>query len=280
MAAETDRQIIGWRLKLRKIIFDHDTPAARAFDIALLWCIVLSVAAVVLESIDGISRRYGDLLVALEWCFTLLFAVEYLLRLATVARPWLYARSFFGIVDLVAVLPTFLAVIVPGAQYFLIVRIIRILRVFRILKLVRFLGEAQVLLRALKLSLPKISVFLGTVLTIVVIVGGLMFVIEGRQHGFTSIPVSMYWAIVTLTTVGYGDIAPQTIAGKFIAAILMLLGYGIIAVPTGIVTAELSQAAREAREVACPACAEEGHDQDAEFCKHCGAALEREEPEV
>lgn len=260
------------RERIRKIIFDHDTPTARWFDIVLLCCISVSVIAVILESVESVRVQFGPMLVALEWFFTIVFTLEYLVRLLTVTRPLRYAFSFFGIVDLVAVLPSYLALVLPGAQYFLIIRILRFLRVFRILKLVRFLGEAQILMRALRVSSPKIIVFLAAVVTIVVIVGALMFAIEGPAHGFTNIPVSMYWAIVTVTTVGYGDIIPTTIAGKFLAALLMLMGYGIIAVPTGIVTASLAQVGNYP-EFACPHCGEDGHDPDADFCKYCGGEL-------
>jgi voltage-gated potassium channel len=209
-----------------------------------------------------------------EWVFTILFTVEYFLRLVSVRRPLAYATSFFGVVDLLAVAPTFLSLFVPGSQYLLVIRVLRLLRVFRIFKLAEHLSEADVLVRALRASRRKISVFLLAVLTLVVIIGSLLYVIEGEQNGFTSIPISIYWAVVTLTTVGYGDISPQTPLGQTLAAAVMIIGYGIIAVPTGIVTAELTQSARRTVSTqACPSCAAEGHDADAVYCKYCAARL-------
>jgi voltage-gated potassium channel len=265
-----------WRSKLHEVIFEADTPAGRAFDIVLLVAIVASVLAVLLESVPSVRAGYGRALWAVEWGFTILFTVEYGLRLLSVRRPARYARSFFGVVDLLAVLPTYLSVLLPGTQAFLVVRALRLLRVFRILKLAEFLGEARVLTTALKASARKILVFLETVLILVLIIGSLMYLVETPESGFTSIPQSIYWAIVTLTTVGYGDIAPQTVLGRILASMVMILGYGIIAVPTGIVTVELSQAGRHqaVSTQACPNCGAEGHDADARHCKHCGSSLE------
>jgi len=262
-----------WRTRLHEVIFEADTPAGRAFDIALLIVIVVSVVAVMLESVADIRRRYGDLLRVLEWVVTITFTIEYVLRLLAVDRPSRYARSFFGIVDLLAIVPTYLGLFVPEAHSLMVVRVVRLLRVFRVLKLARFLGEAQLLLRALRASRRKITVFLGAIVTVVIVVGALMYVIEGEANGFTSIPTSMYWAVVTLTTVGYGDIAPRTTLGQLLAALLMILGYGIIAVPTGIVTVELANASRAVSRQACPGCGIEGHDVDATHCKACGAHL-------
>ena len=262
------------RHKLHEIIFEADTPAGKAFDVILIASIVVSVALVMLDSVQKVHRVYGPWLYAGEWFFTLLFTGEYLLRLSCVRRPLLYARSFFGLVDLLAILPTYLSVLVPGGQYFIIVRVLRLLRIFRVFKLVQFLGEARLLLDALKASLRKIAVFLFAVLNLVIIFGALMYVVEGEAHGFTSIPRSIYWAIVTMTTVGYGDISPQTDLGQALAAVIMIIGYGIIAVPTGIVTVELSQTFRRPVSTqVCPHCGREGHDRDARFCKYCGAAL-------
>ncbi len=262
------------RERLHEIIFEADTPVGRAFDLALFAAIVASVVAVMLESVAEIQATYGSTLLAIEWFFTILFTIEYALRLGCVRHPWRYARSFYGIIDLLAIVPTYLSVFVAGTQSLLVIRILRLLRVFRVLKLAHFLGEAAVLRAAIRASTRKILVFLGTVLTLIVIVGTLMYLIEGGGGGFTSIPQSVYWAIVTMTTVGYGDIAPQTIAGKILASAIMILGYGIIAVPTGIVTVELSGASRKRITTqACPACGGEGHDGDAHFCKHCGAEL-------
>ncbi|HEX6209180.1 MAG TPA: ion transporter [Methylomirabilota bacterium] len=263
----------GWRGRLHEVIFEADTPAGRAFDVGLLIAILVSVVAVMLESVPDIRGQHGVALRAVEWILTVAFTIEYVLRLLAVGQPWRYARSFYGLVDLLAVAPTYLALIVPGAHTLMVIRAIRLLRVFRIFKLAQFVGEARLLMTALRASRRKITVFLGGIVTIVVIVGTLMYVIEGEAHGFTSIPTSMYWAVVTMTTVGYGDIAPQTTLGRFLAALLMILGYGIIAVPTGIVTVELAQASRAVSLQACPACGTEGHDEDATYCKYCGAAL-------
>ena len=263
------------RARLHDVIFEANTPAGAAFDIALLVAILLSVALVSLETVRGLPPAVYGWLRTGEWTLTALFTVEYLLRLYAVRRPWRYATSFFGIVDLLALLPTYLSLLLPGGQYLLTVRVLRLLRVFRVLKLSRFVTEAHGLRRALAASSQKISVFLLTVVAIVIIVGSLMYLIEGGANGFTSIPRSMYWTIVTLTTVGYGDIAPRTVVGQTLASIVMVLGYGIIAVPTGIVTVELANAARVANlsPESCPGCGVQGHDLDAHFCKHCGTAL-------
>jgi voltage-gated potassium channel len=262
-----------WCARLHEVIFEADTPAGRAFDVCLLIAIVVSVIAVMLESVAGIRREYGGVLRAVEWTLTVAFTIEYALRLVAVDRPWRYARSFFGLVDLLAVVPTYLALLLPAAQSLMVIRAIRLLRVFRILKLAHFLGEAQQLVQALRASRRKITVFLGGVVTIVVIMGALMYLVEGEEHGFTSIPTSMYWAVVTMTTVGYGDVAPKTPLGQFLAAALMILGYAIIAVPTGIVSVELAKTGRAVSRQACPACGAEGHDVDATHCKYCGAHL-------
>ncbi len=272
----------GWRLKLYVIIFESDTPVGKAFDVTLIWVILASVLAVMLESVAGIRARYGALLYAAEWVFTILFTIEYVLRLVCVGKPLRYARSFFGVVDLLAFIPTYVSVIFPGAQFLLVIRLLRILRVFRVLKLVHYLSEADVLMRALRASRRKITIFIVAVLTLVVILGSLMYLIEGAPNGFTSIPRSVYWAIVTLTTVGYGDISPQTDLGQALAAVIMIIGYAIIAVPTGIVTDEIARAGQEARArsvedgtraLICPRCYAGAHDDDAAFCKFCGARL-------
>jgi voltage-gated potassium channel len=209
-----------------------------------------------------------------EWAFTILFTIEYLLRLASVGRPWRYALSFYGLVDLLAIIPTYISLVVVGTQSLLVIRALRLLRVFRVLKLAHFVGEAQVMRGALRASARRIIIFLGTVLILVLIVGSLMYLIEGEASGFTSIPQGIYWAIVTMTTVGYGDIAPQTIPGRMLASLVMILGYGIIAVPAGLVTVELAMAGkRKISTQACPDCSAEGHDPDARFCKYCGAHL-------
>lgn len=259
--------------RLYEIIFEADTRVGRAFDIALIVLILLSVLAVMLESVAAIRQQYGPLLRAVEWFFTILFTIEYGLRLAAVRRPARYAFSFFGLVDLAAILPTYVSLYFAGAQSLLVVRSLRLLRIFRVLKLVRYTGEAQVLSRALRASRAKIIVFLQTVITIVLIVGTLMYLIEGEASGFTSIPRSIYWAIVTMTTVGYGDITPVTVLGQVLAAVMMIIGYGIIAVPTGIVSVELARASGPGSTQTCPHCLAQSHDFDAVFCKYCGTRL-------
>ncbi len=264
----------SFRSRLHEIIFEADTPAGKAFDVALLILIILSVIAVMLESTSTIAAQYGPWLRTFEWVVTILFTIEYVLRLYSVGNPFRYARSFFGIVDLLAILPSYLSIFIPGAQSLLVIRALRLLRVFRVLKLAHFVGEASELRAALRASARKIIVFLGAVLTIVVIVGSMMYLIEGEAHGFTSIPVSIYWAIVPMTTVGYGDLAPQTALGKILASAIMIMGYGIIAVPTGIVSVELAGAAgKKISTQACPQCGAEGHDADAVHCKYCGAEI-------
>ena len=264
------------RQRLHVVIFEHDTPGGAAFDVALLVAVVLSVMAVILESVDGVRHVAGTWLRVAEWVLTVLFSIEYGLRLYCARSRLHYALSFFGVVDLIAVVPTYVSVLIPGAQSLLVIRVLRLLRVFRVLKLVSFHGEADALWNALRRSVRKITVFLGAVLSIVVIMGSLMHFIEGPANGFTNIPRSMYWAIVTLTTVGYGDIAPQTSLGQGLASLLMVLGYGIIAVPTGIVSAEMVRAdpnAKPAEGMACGSCGATGARSDAVFCRRCGASL-------
>ena len=262
------------RRKTYEVIFGHETRAGRAFDVALILFILASVLAIMLESVASVRAVQGPLLRGLEWGFTVAFTVEYVLRLWCVDRPVRYARSFLGVVDLLAVLPTYVSVLLPGGQVLTVVRILRVLRVFRILKLAQYTGEARVLSQALRAARFKITVFVFTVMTIVVIVGSLMYLIEGPTHGFTSIPTGVYWAVVTLTTVGFGDVTPQTPLGQTLATVVMIMGYGIIAVPTGIVTAELAYATREGRgQRKCSACPQLGHDHDARHCKWCGAPL-------
>ena len=264
----------GFRARLHEIIFEADTPEGRLFDLLLLLAIVGSVVVVVLESVGSVRARVGPTLRALEWAFTLLFTVEYILRLIAVRQPLRYARSLFGVIDLAAILPTYLSLLVPGAQSLLAVRLLRLLRIFRVLKLAEYLRESKVLAQAMRASGRKIAVFLLVVVTIVVIVGSLMYVIEGEAHGFTSIPISIYWAVVTLTTVGYGDLAPVTTLGRMLAVVLMLTGYGIIAVPTGIVTVELNRAhAGSVSSQACPGCGLGAHEPDAVYCRRCGSKL-------
>ena len=262
-----------WRRRLHEIVFESETPAGHAFDVALLVAILLSIVAVILESLPEVRQEYGRSLRAVEWIFTVLFTVEYVVRLICVTRPARYAVSFFGIVDLLAVLPSYLTLVFPGSPSFVVLRGIRLLRIFRILKLARFLEDATLLVRALKASQRKISVFFGSLVTIVLIVGTLMYLIEGEEHGFTSIPQGMYWAVVTMTTVGYGDVVPRTVLGRILATLVMILGYAIIAVPTGIVSVEIAQAGRPISVQACPGCGRQGHDSDASHCKYCGHVL-------
>lgn len=262
------------RAILHEIIFEAETRSGKAFDIVLIISISLSITVVFLDSIREIHNQYGILLYTIEWFFTILFSIEYFLRLISVKKPWKYVTSFFGIVDLISIFPTYLSLILPGSQYLMTIRILRLLRVFRVLKLTEYLLEMRMITLALRASMKKIGVFLFAVLTLVVIIGSMMYMIEGEASGFTDIPNSIYWAIVTLTTVGYGDISPQTPIGKILASLVMFLGYGIIAVPTGIVSVEISQSTRRSVNTnVCPSCSLEGHDPDAKFCKYCGEKL-------
>ena len=258
------------------VIFGHDTRPGRLFDVLLIVAILASVLAIMLESVASIRAEYGNVLRAVEWFFTVLFTVEYVTRLWCVGRPLTYAKSPLGVIDLLAVLPTYVSLVVPGGQVLTVVRILRVLRVFRILKLAHYVGEGRILVRALKASRYKITIFVLTVVTITVIVGSLMYLIEGPENGFTSIPRGVYWGIVTLTTVGFGDITPQTAWGQALASVVMIMGYGIIAVPTGIVTAELVSSARSTGDSQCPSCDRWGHDADAQHCKWCGTRLSGE----
>lgn len=265
-----------FRSRTYEIIFHHDTRAGKIFDVVLIVLVALNVLVVMLDSVQAISEEHRLLLHMLEWFFTVVFTLEYILRLYSSPRLSAYAFSFFGIVDLLAILPSYLNLLLPGSRFLLTIRILRLLRIFRILKLTQFVGEEGVLARALWASRHKITVFLLAVGTVVVVAGSLMYVVEGADSGFTSIPQSIYWAIVTLTTVGYGDIAPRSPLGQALAAALMITGYGIIAVPTGIVTVELGRASGKGSQTSrCPECGIAGHDADARFCKRCGAGLLR-----
>lgn len=265
----------AWRRRLHTIIFESDTAAGRAFDLVLIVLIVLSVVVVSAETMIGLSDEARALLRAAEWILTVIFTAEFVLRLVAVRRPRAYATSFFGVVDLLAILPTWISLFIPAARVLLVVRVLRLLRIFRILKLARYLEEAQVLRSAMQASSRKIGVFLLSVATTIVIVGSVMYAIEGPDNGFTSIPTSMYWAVVTLTTVGYGDISPRTPLGQTLASMVMILGYGIIAVPTGIVTAELTRARPEVvvNSQHCDRCGAGEHAFDAAYCRRCGTAL-------
>ena len=265
----------GWRLRFYTIIFEADTTAGRLFDVLLIVAILMSVGVVIVDSVGRLASRHEDVVDGLEWMFTFLFTMEYIARLSCVRRPLRYATSFFGIVDLLAILPTYLALFLPGAHLMLDVRILRLLRIFRIFKLAAYVGEYSALASAIAASRRKIFIFLSIVLMIVLLMGTLMYVVEGPEYGYTSIPAAMYWAVVTMTTVGYGDIAPHTDLGRFIASMMMLLGWGIIAVPTGIVSAEMTarRFVSQTTTRTCPECLSEGHDSEASFCKDCGAAL-------
>jgi voltage-gated potassium channel len=263
------------REKLHDIIFEAETPAGKAFDIGLIICILLSILVVMLESVEEIRQKHGTLLFNLEWMFNIIFTVEYVLRIWTVSRKRSYVLSFFGIVDLLSILPTYLSLFLVGANSLLVIRSLRLIRIFRVLKLARFVGEGQNLAAALRASRHKITIFLITIITTTIITGTLMYLIEGRENGFTSIPRSIYWAIVTMTTVGYGDIAPHTTLGQTLASFIMIMGYAILAVPTGIVTAELAyQKKKEVSTNVCRHCLREGHDTDAVYCKFCGEKLD------
>ena len=260
--------------KMYKVIFEAETRSGRLFDVVLIICILVSVLVIFADSIASMRAQYGALLIRVEWGFTILFTLEYLVRLYCTRNSGAYALSFFGLIDLFSVLPTYISLFIPGTQYLLVIRVLRVLRVFRVLKLVKYLGEAQNLKNALEASAKKIIVFLVGIFTLVVILGSIMYLIEGEENGFTSIPRSIYWAIVTITTVGYGDISPQTAIGQTLASIVMIIGFGIIAIPTGIVTAELTSMQHiKGSSRTCAYCSEEGHDTDAAFCKYCGEKL-------
>lgn len=266
----------NWRKKLYEVIFLSDTVAGRAFDLALIGMILISIVVVSVESVSDLAPWIYKVTRITEWALTVVFTIEYVARILALRHPRHYILSFFGIVDLLALLPTYLALFFAGSQYLIVIRGFRLLRIFRILKLFRFMGEANLLYNAIRSSMPKIIVFLITIINAAIISGTILYLIEGEASGFTSIPRSIYWAIVTMTTVGYGDISPTTPLGQTIASIIMILGYAILAVPTGIVSVELAQAQNAGRQsISCPACSKEGHDSDAEYCKFCGHALER-----
>ena len=269
------KPLAGWRLRLYTIIFEADTRAGRLFDQCLIALILISVVAVIIDSVQGLGSQYRTTFAAIEWIFTILFTLEYLARLVCVRHPWRYVVSFFGIIDLLALLPTYVALLVPEVHALIDVRVLRLLRVFRVFKLTAYVSEYQSLARALHASRRKILVFLSAVLMIVLVMGTLMYVVEGPVNGFSSIPTSVYWAITTMTTVGFGDITPKTDLGRLIASMMMLLGWGTLAVPTGIVTAEMSAArfAQTPTTRTCHECLTEGHAADSSFCMHCGARL-------
>lgn len=266
----------AWQHRLHDVIYESNTAAGKAFDVALLVLILASIIVVMLDSVPAIHTHHGELFLALEWTFTVVFTLEYLLRLIAIRQPLRFVFSPLGVIDLLAILPSYLSVFVPGAQSLLVLRALRLLRIFRIFKLGHFLTEAEFLSLALRGSARKIAIFMLAVVALIIILGSVMYLVEGAEAGFTSIPESIYWAVVTVTTVGYGDIAPQTAIGKAIASVMMLIGYGIIAVPTGLITSEIAaniQKRGHSDEV-CPVCGKEGHDADATYCKRCGARLE------
>ena len=267
----------SWREKIWRVVFRSDTPAGRAFDVVLLVLISASVLVVMLESVEPLRLAHGRAFLIAEWIFTLLFTIEYVIRLMVVRKKRRYVLSFFGIVDLLSILPAYLSLLLVGTQYLMVIRVLRLLRMFRVLKMARHFGQANVLMNALRASSPKIAVFLFAILTLVSIEGTLMYLIEGEHNpGFSSIPQSIYWGIVTITTVGYGDVAPLTVMGKILASFIMLTGFSIIAVPTGIVSAEIGKGLREVAtdRRRCAECGWTGHDPAANFCKHCGHPLD------
>ncbi|WP_404471486.1 ion transporter [Vreelandella venusta] len=268
----------GLRTRLFHIIFESDTPGSKAFDIALIIAILLSVAVILLNSVDAYTERYGELFFYVEWVFTLLFTIELAVRIYCLERPTIYLKSFYGVVDVIAIIPSWLVLLVPGAQGLVIVRLLRVLRIFRILRLMEFVGEARLLMDALKRSLRQILLFFSSILMVVTLFAALMYTIESPEAGFTSIPMSIYWAIVSMTTVGYGDIVPATPLGKAITVILMLIGYSIIAVPTGVFSAQVIRSIREDRysEEACPGCGHDRHEKRARYCLRCGTWLDEE----
>lgn len=278
---DSDWEWSGFREKCRRIIFLSNRPTEKLFDVLLIGAIISSLIVVMLESVESLRLEYGGLLNGLEWLFTIVFTIEYAIRLYVARSAFRYARSFFGIVDLLSILPTYLDLLLPGAHYLMTLRVLRVLRIFRVLKMVQFVGEANQLVQAIRESARKIAVFIFAVVTLVCILGSMMYLIEGPENGYTSIPKSVYWAIVTLTTVGYGDISPQTTLGQLFASVIMITGYGIIAVPTGIVTAEIARVSRAfERGRLCLSCGTKDHASDAGFCWKCGKRLpENHDPE-
>ena len=276
---DTENQLKPWQSRLHEIIYEADTPAGKLFDVLLIVFIFLSVINVMLESVVSINDKYGSILVAFEWFFTIAFSIEYVLRLICIKKPMSYALSFLGIVDLLAIMPSYLELVMASenVHYLAVIRLLRVLRLFRVLKLAPYLKEANILTVALANSRRKVFIFMSSVLVLATIFGALMFLLEnGTNPQFSSIPKSIYWSIVTITTVGYGDISPVTPFGQFLSAVVMMMGYAILAVPTGIVSVELNEAYKKSREittVVCTSCTKEGHDRDAKHCKFCGDSL-------
>ena len=259
--------------KLYVIIFESDTPAGKGFDLLLIISILLSVIVVLLDSVEYYNNLYGEILYIIEWFFTLLFTIEYFLRIYCIGKPVLYIKSFFGVIDFLSIIPTYISIFLPQSRYLSVIRILRVLRIFRILKLILYIGEANLLVKAIYASRRKIIVFFCLILTLVTILGSMMYLIEGESNGFTSIPRSIYWAIVTITTVGYGDISPRTELGQVLASLSMILGYATIAIPTGIISAEYTTMKQKTNNIVCQGCGDENHEDDAKFCKVCGRDL-------
>tara|TARA_B100001250_G_C19717072_1_gene751988 strand:- start:245 stop:1039 length:795 start_codon:yes stop_codon:yes gene_type:complete len=262
------------RKKIYEIIFESDTPMGKGFDLVLIISILLSVFVVFIDSVQYYNNLYSDQLYFLEWFFTIIFTIEYFLRIYCIRKPFMYVKSFFGVIDLLSIIPTYISIFLPVSRYLSVIRILRVLRIFRILKLINYMSESNHLMKALIASRRKITVFLFFILTMVTIFGSIMYLIEGEQNGFTSIPRSIYWAIVTITTVGYGDISPKTELGQAFASFAMILGYATIAVPTGIISAEYSNMSKNISNEVCPGCSNEQHDYDADYCNKCGTSLD------
>ena len=260
--------------KLYDIIFESDTPAGKGFDLLLIVSILLSVIVVLLDSVQYYNIRYGNILYLLEWFFTILFTIEYFFRIYCIGKPVMYIRSFFGVIDFLSIIPTYTSIFLPASRYLSVIRILRVLRIFRILKLILYIGETNLLMKAIYGSRRKIIVFMFSIIVLVTILGSVMYLIEGETNGFTSIPRSIYWAIVTITTVGYGDISPQTELGQALASLAMIIGYATIAIPAGIVSAEYTSMTHKFNTLVCPGCSDENHEDDAKFCKVCGTDLE------
>ena len=263
----------SFKNKLYEIIFESDTPAGKAFDLLLIVSILLSVIVVLLDSVQYYNNLYSETLYIMEWFFTILFTIEYFIRIYCIGKPLLYIKSFYGIIDFLSIIPTYISIFLPASRYLSVIRILRVLRIFRILKLILYMGEANHLIKAMYLSRRKLIVFLFLLLTLVTIFGSIMYLIEGETNGFTSIPRSIYWAIVTITTVGYGDISPQTELGQALASLAMIIGYAAIAIPTGIISAEYTAMKQKINNIVCRECGDENHENDAKFCKVCGTDL-------
>jgi voltage-gated potassium channel len=272
-----EKRIEALRHKLYQVIYQAHTPAGRVFDVVLIISILISVLTIILDSVTEINQQYSKALYIIDWVFTILFTVEYLLRIFCIHRPLKYITSFYGIIDLLSIVPSYIGFFIPGSRYLQVIRILRVLRIFRVLKLVQYVNQSNQLLNALSASRPKIAIFLFTISTLLVIFGSIMYLIEGPENGFTNIPVSIYWAVVTLTTVGFGDITPQTDLGRAISAVVMVIGYAIIAVPTGIISNELSQEMKKQNTLLvkriCQKCHKMGHEIDANYCRVCGTEL-------